>query len=201
MVVNAESGLPEQTDNAVYLGSYLPKYQASWGTSLSYKGLSLSVLFDTKQGGQFFSRTSDIMSFVGTSPLTARNGRNWIVEPNTVIADGAGYKANTSLVTNWYDFYSSQSNVPDAVHVYDASYIKLREASISYKFPRAMLNRTPFGDLSVGFFGNNLWIRTPKENTYADPEMNSGGAGNEQGFDFTAQPSLRNFGVNLKVTF
>lgn len=202
MVVSQETGLPEQTDNAVYLGSYNPDFQASWGTSLSYKGLSLSVLFDTKQGGQFFSRTSDIMSFVGTSPLTTRNGRDYtVVEPNTVYLENGNYVENKTVPTNWYDFYTSQANVPDAVHVYDASYIKLREASISYKFPRTMLNRTPFGDLSVGLFGNNLWIRTPKENTYADPEMNSGGAGNEQGFDFTAQPSLRNFGVNLKVTF
>jgi hypothetical protein len=50
-------------------------------------------------------------------------------------------------------------------------------------------------------FGNNLWIRTAKENRYADPEINSAGAGNLQGFDFTAQPSVRNYGVNLRVTF
>lgn len=202
MVINEETGLPEKTDAPVYLGSYNPKYMASFGTNLSYKGLALNVLFDTKQGGSFYSRTSDIMSFVGTSPITALYGREPLVMPNTVIDDGSGkYVPNTNVETDWESFWTSQANVPDAQHVYDASYIKLREVSLTYRFSKDLLRRTPFGDASVGLFGNNLWIRTPKENTYADPEMNSGGATNEQGFDFTAQPSLRNFGVNLKVTF
>lgn len=202
MVINGETGLPERTDAPVYLGSYNPKYMASFGTNLTYKGLSLNVLFDTKQGGQFYSRTSDIMSFVGTSPITALYNREPLVMPNTVIDDGTGkYVPNTDVETNWQSFWTSQANVPDAQHVYDASYIKLREVSLTYRFPKDLLRRTPFGDATVGLFGNNLWIRTPKENAYADPEMNSGGATNEQGFDFTAQPSLRNFGVNLKVSF
>jgi hypothetical protein len=53
----------------------------------------------------------------------------------------------------------------------------------------------------VGVFGNNLFIWTPSENKYADPEVNSAGAGNAQGFDYTAQPSLRNYGINVKVSF
>lgn len=201
MVIDRESGLPRKTDAPVYLGSYNPKYMASFGTNLSYKGLSLNVLFDTKQGGQFYSRTSDIMSFVGTSPITARFNREPIIMPNTVYLEDDKYVPNTTVATDWQDFWTSQSNVPDAQHVYDASYLKLREVSLLYRLPKNVLRSTPFGEASVGLFGNNLWIRTPSENTYADPEMNSGGATNEQGFDFTAQPSLRNFGVNLKVTF
>ncbi len=204
MVINAETGLPLLTDDARYFGSYNPDWMASWGTNLSYKGFSLSVLFDTKQGGYFYSRTSDIMTFVGTTPRTVVNDRQPYVVPNTVIEDPANpgkYIANTSVETQWMDFWTNQSSVPDAAHIIDGSYIKLREASISYRVPKSLLSRTPFGDASIGFFGNNLWIHTPKENMFADPEVNSGGAGNEQGFDFTAQPSLRNFGVNLKVSF
>jgi hypothetical protein len=64
-----------------------------------------------------------------------------------------------------------------------------------------MMAGTPFGSASISLFGNNLWIKTAKENRYVDPEVNSAGAGNLQGFDFTAQPSVRNYGVNLKITF
>ncbi len=200
-VINQETGLPVTTDQPVYLGSYNPKWMASWGTNLSYKGLSLNVLFDTKQGGQFYSRTSDIMTFVGTTPRTTEGGRDPRVEPNTVFWDGTKYVPNTTVETYWEDFWTNQQVVPNAVHVLDASYVKLREVSLLYKLPKTLLGRTPFGDASIGFFGNNLWIKTPKENMFADPEVNSGGAGNEQGFDFTAQPSLRNFGFNLKVSF
>ncbi|MGN7719365.1 SusC/RagA family TonB-linked outer membrane protein [Chitinophaga sp. 22620] len=204
MVINDESGLPELTPDARYFGSYNPKWMASWGTNLSYKGISLSVLFDTKQGGYFYSRTSDIMTFVGTTPRTVVNDRQPYVVPNTVVRDRANpgkYIPNTAVETQWMDFWTNQQIVPDAAHIIDGSYIKLREVSLSYRLPKTLLNRTPFGDASFGLFGNNLWISTPKENMFADPEVNSGGAGNEQGFDFTAQPSLRNFGVNLKVSF
>lgn len=201
MVINQESGLPEQTDVPTYLGSYNPKYMASWGTDLTFKGITLHALFETKQGGQFYSRTSDIMTFVGTTPRTVVNNRDPYVVPNTVINDGGTYKPNTDVETDWESFWTNQQAVPDAAHVIDASYIKLRELALSYRLPRTVLNRTPFGDLTVGLFGNNLWLHTPKSNMFADPEVNSGGATNEQGFDFTAQPSLRNFGVNLKVSF
>jgi hypothetical protein len=55
--------------------------------------------------------------------------------------------------------------------------------------------------VTVGLFGNNLFIWTPRENRYVDPEINSAGATNLQGFDFTAQPSQRNFGFSITATF
>jgi hypothetical protein len=92
-------------------------------------------------------------------------------------------------------------NLPYGRNVIDASYVKLREASISYRLPKKLLERTPFGNVSIGIFGNNLALWTPSENKYADPEINSAGATNLQGFDFTAQPSQRNFGFNISVSF
>jgi TonB-linked SusC/RagA family outer membrane protein len=199
VIVSKETGLPLLTD-AVYLGSYNPKYMASVGANLSYKGFSFSVLFDTKQGGKFYSRTKDIMDFVGTAPETVVGGREDHIWPGSVYDDGTG-----KLVENTDAKFNPQLYWGDAIpagqHVLDASYIRLREMSLSYRFPQSLLRRTPFGSASVGLFGNNLALWTAKENVYADPEVNSGGAGNEQGFDFTAQPAVRNFGFNLKVTF
>ena len=70
-----------------------------------------------------------------------------------------------------------------------------------YQIPANRLSKTPFGSASLGLYGNNLFLWTPKVNKYVDPEMNSTGSGNDQGFDFTAQPSVRNYGINLKLTF
>lgn len=199
-IVNASTGLPVASKTAQYLGSYNPNYQASFGTSVRYKQLGLSVLFDTKQGGKFYSRTKDITGFVGTSAETGGN-RFGVIFPNSVYLDANGNSVvNTSVGYNKQDLYAG-TGVNPGKDVLDASYVKLRSASISYQFTKDQLRRSPFGALSIGLYGNNLFIWTAKENKYVDPEINSAGAGNSQGFDFSAQPSVRNYGVNLKVSF
>jgi hypothetical protein len=87
------------------------------------------------------------------------------------------------------------------MNIVDATFVKLRSLGISYQFSKAQLGGTGLSAATIGLFGNNLFIWTPDENKYADPEVNSAGAGNAQGFDYTAQPSLRNYGINLKVSF
>ncbi|MDB5193970.1 MAG: TonB-dependent receptor plug [Segetibacter sp.] len=199
VIINAANGLPLLTPSAVYLGTYNPDFQASLGTNISYKGWSAGLLFDTKQGGKFYSRTKDILAFVGASSETAEGDREGYVFPNSVYMDGSGkYVENTSITFFPQDYFP---NRVEGQNIVDASYIKLREANLTYTLPKSMLTRTPFGSAALSLYGNNLWIKTAKENRYADPEINSAGAGNTQGFDFTAQPSVRNYGVNLRVTF
>jgi TonB-linked SusC/RagA family outer membrane protein len=202
VVVDPLSGLPKTAANPALLGSYQPDFIASWGTSLKYKGFSLNVLFDTKQGGKFYSGTKRIMDFVGVSPETAENDRNPYIYPNSVIDNGDGtYSPNTTVKTDPYDYYTTLLQTTESPHILDASYVKLREASLYYTIPDSWLKKTPFGTGSVGIFGNNLLIWTAKENVYVDPEANSGGATNVQGYEYMARPSLRNYGISLKVTF
>ncbi|OOG16057.1 SusC/RagA family TonB-linked outer membrane protein [Sphingobacterium sp. CZ-UAM] len=197
-IVDQKTGLPIASSKPEYLGTYNPDFQASLGTSLSYKNWSMSALFDTKQGGVFYSRTKDIMGFVGTSAETGGD-RFGQIFPNSVYLDASGNSVvNTTATYDKVDYYP---NMESGVNVVDATYIKLRNLTFSYKFSKDMLKNTPFGAASIGVFGNNLFIWTPSENKYADPEVNSSGAGNAQGFDFTAQPSLRNYGINVKVSF
>lgn len=198
-IVDAETGIPVNGANAEYLGNYNPDYQASLGTNLNYKQFSLGVLFDTKQGGVFYSRTRDILGFNGTS-LETGGERIGTIYPNSVYLDAAGNSVpNTTVGYNKQDYFGDSR--PAGTNIVDASYIKLRSASLSYQFTKDQLKRSPFGALSVGIYGNNLFIWTAKENQFADPEINSAGAGNVQGFDFTAQPSVRNYGINVKVSF
>lgn len=199
VIVDDHSGIPLETPAAVYFGSYNPRYMASWGANVRFKGWGFNILFDTKQGGQFVSRTKDVLAFVGTSWETAEHGRNPYVFPNSVYYDPDNkLVSNTSIKMLPQDYFS---NLPYGRNVIDASYVKLREVSLSYKIPKSKLKNSMFGDITVGIFGNNLVLWTPDENKYADPEINSAGATNLQGFDFTAQPSQRNFGVNVSVSF
>ncbi|MBB6273569.1 TonB-linked SusC/RagA family outer membrane protein [Pedobacter cryoconitis] len=198
-VVDAKTGRPLPTSKAQYLGSYNPKYQASFGTNFRFKQVTFGVLFDIKHGGVFYSRTKGTLAFVGASAETGGDRFNQIW-PNSVTLDANGNSVpNTSITYNKQDYYSGSLN--PGTNIVDASYVKMRSANISYAFTKDQLRRTPFGALSIGVFGNNLFIWTPNSNQFADPEVNSAGAGNLQGFDFTAQPSLRNYGVNLKVSF
>jgi TonB-linked SusC/RagA family outer membrane protein len=197
-IVDQTTGLPVPTASAQYLGSYNPKYIASLGANIKYKSLSLNVLFDTKQGGVFYSRTRDITGFNGTSAETGGE-RIGVIFPNSVYLDANGNSVvNTTARYNKQDYYSDLQ--PGAAMV-NASFVKLRSLGLAYTFSKAQLQRSPFGELTVGLYGNNLFIWTPRENKFADPEVNSAGAGNAQGFDFTAQPSVRNYGLNVRVSF
>jgi hypothetical protein len=199
VIVDDVSGIPLETPDAVYFGSYNPKYIASWGANIRYKGWGFNILFDTKQGGQFVSRTKDLIAFNGTSWETAEFGRDPYVFPNSVYYDQDNKLVpNTDIKFLPQDYFS---NLPYGRNVIDASYVKLREASLTYKISKSKLKNSFFGDITVGIFGNNLVLWTPDVNKYADPEINSAGATNLQGFDFTAQPSQRNFGFNVSVSF
>lgn len=197
-IVDSETGLPIPTEKAVYLGSYNPKFQASLGTNVSYKNWSLGALFDMKHGGVFFSRTKDIMGFVGTSAESGGNRLDQIF-PNSVYENANGeLVANNDVTYNKIDYYPWMES---GVNVVDGSFVKLRNLTLSYKLNAEQLKNTPFGSATIGLYGNNLFLWTPKSNQFADPEVNSAGAGNAQGFDFTAEPSLRNYGINVKVSF
>lgn len=197
VIVDSATGMPRIGANTVYKGTYQPRFIASWGTTLKYKGFALNVLFDTKQGGVFFSRTKDIMDFNGTAAETEK--RDDYVFPNSVYVNSQGQYVTNTTEFHPYDWYTNV--IPAGQHIVDASYVKLREASLYYTLPEQWLKRTFFGGVQVGVFGNNLFIWTAKDNKYSDPEMNSGGATNLQGFDYTSRPSLRNYGATVRVTF
>jgi len=158
-------------------------------------------LFDVKHGGVLYSDTKSLVDFVGTGIETGgpRYGQPF---PNSVYLNAAGQSVpNTTVPYSVYNYFTSVIANTPGMNVVDASYIKMRSANISYTFSKAQLQSLPFGALTIGVFGNNLFLWTPKSNAYVDPEVNSSGAGNEQGFDFAANPSVRNYGINLKVSF
>lgn len=200
VVVDSATGLPLTTTNSVILGNYQPKFMASLGATVSYKNFSFSFMFDTKQGGVFYSRTKSDMDFVGTAPETAEGGRANKVWENSVYLNSKGqYVTNTDRKYDVYNYFTNK--IPDGQMLVDASFVKLREMAIVYRLPGKYLTKTPFGAASVSVFANNMFIWTHKKNTYTDPEMSSSGASNAQGFEFAATPSQRNFGFKVSVNF
>ncbi len=203
-IVDQATGLPLATKDPVYKGSYQPKFMASWGTDLTYKGIRLHALFNTKQGGQFYSQTKMNMDANGSSIPTTVNNRNAYVWENSVynVANTSIYLPNTTRFLP-YDYYTKvQPQQLQAQGIVGGSFVRLQELSLSYKIPKKFYERSPFGGLEAGVYGNNLVLWTAESNKYDDPEATSAGSiGNGQGFNYIARPTTRNYGVYVKVKF
>ena len=116
-------------------------------------------------------------------------------EPNTIRAE--------NFDGNSLSAYGYISNAPRAMYIYDASYIKLREASISYSLPQSVVNKLrAFKEISVAVIGRNLWI-IHKNMEYSDPEegLSSGPFNGAGGYQSGAYPTVRSYGFNVKFRF
>jgi TonB-linked SusC/RagA family outer membrane protein len=202
IVVDQTTGYPITDPEAKVHGNVQPDFLASLNNSFSYKGVTLSFLIDGRNGGVFYSRTRSLQEFVGTDPRTLYNDRQPFVVPGSVILKPDGkYEANTTPVQNAENYWTSFSANRAMEHLIDASFIKLREVSLSYRLPATLFKKSFVKGITVGFSGRNLFLWTPDENTYSDPETSSFGTGNVQGFEYGTIPSLRNYGANIRLVF
>ena len=109
-------------------------------------------------------------------------------------------KANTKRVSNSnYGTFGYVYN-PAAAFIYDASYVKLREAILTYTLPKTFVSRlNPIKGIDLSLIGRNLWI-IHKNLPYADPEEIIS-AGNLQGYQGGAYPTARTIAFNLRLRF
>ncbi|MES2274662.1 MAG: SusC/RagA family TonB-linked outer membrane protein [Bacteroidota bacterium] len=199
------------SDNSnVNLGNINPNWTGGINNSFTYKNLSLSFLIDIRKGGSIFSNDLAYGLADGIYPLTAY--LNDLGKPvRNSLTDGGGFirpgvtesgQPNTVRVSgeNYGDFGDGAGLLPLKEFVYDASYVKLREAVIGYSLPKSTLRRLgPVKDVTFQLIGRNLWI-IHKNIPYADPEDGLS-AGNLQGIQEGSYPATRTFALNLKVTF
>jgi len=196
IVVNA-NGIPQASDERIYLGNYSPDWMGSLSNTFSFRGMELSFLLDARMGGEIFSVTNMFGNFAGvldTSIPGRENGQcdPGIVVPNSVKADGSANTTKVCPETYWFMMYFL-----DEPHIFDASYTKLREARLSFNVPQSLVSRTPLGRVNVALVGRNLalWTKTP----HIDPET-AFDASNSQGFEFGQLPTGRSIGINITVT-
>ncbi len=203
------------TSNNV-IGDINPDWKAGLNNSITYKNFNLSFLIDMQKGGDVFSldtwygyatgmydfsaADNDLGNpvrdpIVGTPGNYGANSGGFIVDgvapdgtPNQVRANGSVY------TTAW-----GYARAPNKLHVYDAGYIKLREANITYNFDPKTIEKTPFTNIGLSLIGRNLWI-IDKSTPYADPEAGLS-SGNVQGYQSGAYPSIREIGMSLKLQF
>lgn len=194
--VVGENGLYEASE-IKNLGSTLPDWNMGIRTSFNYKNLSLSALFDIQHGGKYFSVSHMFGMYSGMLEETVANNvrEDGLVVPG-VTADGNENETRVDGQAWAESFYGGV----DAQSVFDASYIKLRDISLSYDLPNNLIEKTPLDRVRLSVFGRNL-LAWNLDWEGMDPENTSYGSGNIQGLEGGSLPSTRQYGFNVSFTF
>ncbi|OJX29643.1 MAG: SusC/RagA family TonB-linked outer membrane protein [Chryseobacterium sp. 36-9] len=195
------------------LGSFQADFIAGLNNSIKYKNFNFSFLIDWKKGGKIFSL--DQYYGYGTGIYADSVGLNDLGNPiRNELSNGGGvilpgvmvdpnnpnhYIPNTIRLDRSMSSQVLGTDPPAAAFVYDASYIKLREVSLSYTFDKKVLANTFIQSLTVGISGSNVWI-IHKNLPYADPEAGLS-SGNIQGYQSGVMPTTKNYSFNIKINF
>lgn len=202
---NGRYDITSTTTNII--GNVNPDWIGGINNSIKYKNLTFNFLIDIKKGGSVFSLDQYYGGATGVMPESAlpndkgNPSRSTIAEGGGVIMPGvlADGSKNTIRVENEYGTYGYAYN-PAHAFVYDASFVKLREANLVYSLPKSIVRQLGgVKGVDVSIFGRNLWI-IDKSVPYADPEENLS-AGNVQGNQSGAYPTTRSIGFNVKLLF
>jgi len=181
------------------LGNYNPDFILGFSNQLNYKNFGLNFTFDWRQGGQLVSRTQALAGVAGQLAETENRPEEGLVFPG-VTADGAVNTIAINPETYYRQFYDRNH---EENNMYDASYLKLRQFQLSYRFTKQRLSNTFLSDLegiTFSIVGRNIFAIS--EIPHFDPEQIAV-QGNTfvSGVEDMSYPTARSFGVSLNVGF
>ena len=162
-------------DNSVYLGNPLPKREVTFNTSLTlFKYLRVGGVVDHRGGYTLYNATEQFRCVIFVTCQAA-------YDKSAPLSDQARRMA--SLLGT------------DAGYIEDASFVKLRELSLTLLAPNDWARRVGTTNLSLTLAGRNLATWT--DYTGFDPELNFNGTSNYSTADFLTQPPVRYFTARL----
>ncbi|WP_310992489.1 SusC/RagA family TonB-linked outer membrane protein [Aequorivita marina] len=189
------------------IGDTNPDWLMGITNTINYKSWSFSFLIDVQQGGSVFSLDqyygqatglyvdTDYINDLGNPVRNTLENGGGFINPG-VTEDGS---PNTTRVDASEFGQFGYAAFPQSEFVYDASYVKLRQASLSYTMPSKFLENTFMTGLQFTVTGSNLWI-IDKKTPYADPESGLS-SGNAQGYITGSLPTTQDYGFNIKAQF
>lgn len=148
-------------------GNFQPDFTGGFSTSFRYKNFRLAASFDYSIGGQLVSWTNMWAAGSGLSARTAElndkgiNVREPVSKGGGVRIDGVDESGKpVTAYVNSYQYYHNLAQYDLDEWIYDRTYVKMRELSLTYDFSRALLKKANIGltKASVSFVANNPWL-------------------------------------------
>jgi len=202
-IINPLTGT-RQAGDAKTFGSVLPDFTMGFINNFTWKGFTLSTTIDWRSGGVMKSSTVEGLIVNGLAEETLLNrGGTFIDRSGVLLNDDGTVRENDVPLRSDRDYWAAlNDNSVAEPFIFDASFVKLRELSLSYKLPTSLLAKTKFlTGAQVGIEGRNLallWSRIP----HIDPEANLFGAGSDGfGVERATVPSTRSVGFNVRLNF
>ncbi len=217
IIVN-DGGRP-RTQTNMKLGNVTPDWLGGLRNDFTYKEFGFGFLLDMRKGGDIFSVSSMFGAYSGILEFTAQDDfrENGLILGKDFLADKKFVKvtqlneediqnsqfAENDIVTGAQDFFESYYGNRE-LSVYDGSYLKLREAYVSYQLPTSLFSGTGFiKGGTVSLVGTNLaalWLH--KSNMAGlDPENTVTADNNGVGLETTSYPPSRSIGIKFNLKF
>lgn len=219
-VIVDKNGMPTYTTEAKVLGNAQWDWTGGICTTLRYKMVSLTALFDVKVGADLYSM-SERASFESGKAIETLEGRadwyrseeermaagvttsNWVATGgylvDGVIDNGDGTYRENDIYVNPEDYWMEVSRNTPELFIFDNSYIKCRELTLSLDFPKEWLDKKGVvKHVSMSFVARNPFIVWKNiKDIDPDAQYNTSGLGLEYG----SLPSRRSYGLNFNIKF
>lgn len=209
VLISPTTGLPSVNASAdfVIAGDRQPDFKVGLVNTFSYKNFTFSFNLDFRKGGDVFNGNEYFLYVTGLSKRTL--DRETPVVINGVLNDGlqntTNPTKNTITVYPYFrsDYYAA-GNVTEADFIESVNWMRLRDATLSYKLPNSLIKRQKvISSASLFITGTDLFIIT--NYTGADPSVNTntafsrgyGGAG----IDYGSISTPRGINIGCKVQF
>ena len=186
------------------VGNFQPDFTGGFSTNLRYKNFRLAANFDFSIGGQLISWTNMWSVGSGLNARTAElndkgvNVREPISKGGGVRVDGVDEDGKpVTAYMNAYQYYHDLANYDLDEWIYDRTYVKMRELSLTYDFPKNLLKKAGIGlnDASISFVANNPWL------IYSScPNVDPSESGSNY-VEGGQAASTRSFGFTVKLGF
>ncbi|TDO02619.1 SusC/RagA family TonB-linked outer membrane protein [Sunxiuqinia elliptica] len=193
---SASYGMPMAGEPGV-LGEVSPDFILGGSSTFTYKNISLSGVFEWKNGGKMYSGSNGLLDLYGMSARTEDRESTFIIDgyksdgtPNDIVRGGASDPQAVQTL-----FSDVLSNI-DEYYIHGNSFIKLRELSLKYYLPKGTINGV---DIALSGFARNILLWTELDNF--DPESSQGNNNMAGGFERFTLPQATSFGFGVEVKF
>lgn len=187
-----------QRGERIKLGTINPDWYGGASSMVRYKDLSLNILVTAQQGGEFYSYGRAYRMFFGTDARTLPGRETGIIDEG--INEHTGFPNETAAPAYLKHFTDVFSNEIAKDQILDASNVKLREATLTYRLPQNILKGTFIQSASLSAIGRNLFFLYNAAGDI-DPEASYSSGPTSTALEHSSLPSTRSYGLNLKLNF